>query len=32
MPDGFSETTYLYNTDKIIGIYEKYGGVRIDAD
>lgn len=30
LPDGFTETTYLYNLDKIISIYEKNGGVRVD--
>lgn len=29
MPDGWTETTYPYNIDKIIEIYEKHGGVRI---
>lgn len=28
MPDGYTETTYAYNVEKIIEIYEKYGGVR----
>lgn len=32
MPDGFSETTYPLNIDKIIKIYEDHGGVRIDAN
>lgn len=30
MPDGFSETTYLYNIDAIIKIYENNGGKRIE--
>lgn len=30
MPDGFTETTYLYNLDKIVETFEKYGGVRIE--
>jgi hypothetical protein len=29
MPDGFSETTYVYNLDKISEIFEKHGGVTI---
>lgn len=29
MSDGYTETTYLYNLNKIISIYEKHGGVRI---
>lgn len=29
VPDGWSETTYAYNLDKIIRIYENYGGVRL---
>lgn len=29
MPDGFSETTYPYNIDKIINIYESHGGHRV---
>lgn len=28
MPDGFTETTYVHNIDKIIGIYESGGGIR----
>lgn len=28
MPDGWTETTYISNLDKIIEIYESYGGVR----
>lgn len=27
MPKGFSETTHLYNIDKILDIYRKYGGI-----
>ncbi|QDP50230.1 MAG: putative endonuclease [Prokaryotic dsDNA virus sp.] len=30
MPDGYTETTWVYNLEKIISIYEKYGGVRIE--
>lgn len=29
MPDGFSETTYPFNIDKIINIYESHGGHRV---
>lgn len=29
MPDGFTETTYLYNLGSIISIYQKYGGIKI---
>lgn len=29
MPDGYTETTYAYNVDKIISIYERHGGVRV---
>ena len=29
MPDGFTETTWAFNLDKIISIYEKHGGKRI---
>lgn len=32
MPDGFSETTFPYNIDKIIRIYEEHGGVQINAN
>lgn len=32
MPDGFTETTYPYNIDKIIKIYEDHGGVQISAN
>jgi len=28
-PDGYSETTYVYNIDKIIAIYESYGGTKL---
>jgi len=28
MPDGFTETTYLYNLDAIVEIYVKYGGIK----
>lgn len=30
LPDGYTETTYLHNLDKIIEIYEEYGGIRIE--
>lgn len=30
MPDGFTETTYPYNVDKIIEIYERNGGILND--
>lgn len=30
MPDGYTETTWVYNLEKIIAIYEKHGGVRVD--
>lgn len=30
MPDGFSETTHLFNIDKVIEIYERNGGQRIE--
>lgn len=29
MPDGFSETTHIYNLDKISDIFEKHGGITI---
>ena len=29
MPDGYTETTWAFNLDKIISIYEKHGGKRI---
>ena len=29
MPDGFTESTWAFNLDKIISIYEKHGGKRI---
>ena len=29
MPDGYTETTYVYNLDKIKEIYKKHGGVEI---
>lgn len=29
MPDGFSETTHVYNLDKISEIFEKHGGITI---
>lgn len=30
MPDGWSETTWVYNLEKIIEIYERNGGIRVD--
>lgn len=30
MPDGYTETTWVYNLDKIIEIYERNGGIKID--
>lgn len=30
MPDGFSETTWVYNLDKIIEIYESNGGIQYE--
>lgn len=29
MTDGYTETTYVYNLDKIIQIYKKHGGVKL---
>jgi len=29
MSDGYTETTYVYNLDKIIQIYKKHGGVKL---
>ena len=29
-PDGYTETTWVYNLDKIVEIYERNGGVKID--
>lgn len=29
MPDGWTETTWTYNLDKIIEIYERGGGIRV---
>jgi hypothetical protein len=29
LPDGYTETTYIYNLDKIKQIYMEYGGVEI---
>lgn len=31
MPDGYTETTWLYNLDKIIEVYEANGGVLVDS-
>lgn len=28
LPDGFTETTWLYNLDAVVEIYEKYGGIK----
>lgn len=28
MADGFTETTYIYNLEKIVEIYENNGGIR----
>lgn len=30
MKDGYTETTFLYNLDKIVEIYEEYGGVKVE--
>lgn len=30
MSDGYTETTWVYNLEKIIAIYEKHGGVRVE--
>jgi len=30
VPDGYSETTWAYNLEKVIEIYERNGGVRIE--
>lgn len=30
MPDGFTETTYIYNIEAVENTYKNYGGVRID--
>lgn len=30
MPDGWTETTYVYNLEKIVEIYERNGGVKVD--
>lgn len=30
MPDGWTETTWVYNLDKIIEIYERNGGIKIE--
>lgn len=30
MPDGYTETTWVYNLDKIQAIYEKHGGIRYE--
>lgn len=29
MKDGYTETTYFYNYDEIVKIYEKFGGIKI---
>ena len=31
MPDGWTETTWPYNLEKVIAIYQKYGGELIEA-
>jgi hypothetical protein len=28
MPDGYTETTWVYNLDKIVEIYERNGGLK----
>lgn len=30
LKQGYTETTWAYNLDKIIGIYESYGGVKVE--
>ena len=30
MPDGYTETTWPFNLDKIIEIYERNGGIKIE--
>jgi fructosamine-3-kinase len=30
--DGYSETTYIYNLDKILEIYKSFGGKEIMRD
>lgn len=30
MPDGYTETTWLYNLERVIEIYERNGGVKVD--
>lgn len=30
MQDGYTETTWTYNLEKIIGIYERNGGIKVD--
>ena len=30
MPDGYTETTWVYNLDRIVEIYERNGGVKIE--
>lgn len=32
MPDGRTETTYLYNLERVIEIYEKHGGLKREED
>lgn len=27
IPDGYTETTYIYNLDELLSIYKKYGGI-----
>lgn len=31
MPDGYSETTWFYNLDRVIKIYENNGGLKLDS-
>lgn len=31
MPDGFTETTYINNLDKIIEIYKSFGGIQMEV-
>lgn len=32
MPDGYTETTASFNIDKVISIYESYGGLRVGRE
>lgn len=29
IPDGYTETTYIYNLDELLNIYKKHGGIRL---